>query len=69
MRPLLTRGTVFERLIKWENFCRVYVDEEHTIAWDIDPNIDSNKVWNNKIDLCPDSCYIDSVPVRSEYGA
>lgn len=69
MRPLLTRGTVFERLIKWKNFCRVYVDEEHTIAWDIDPNIDSNKVWNNKIDLCPDSCYIDSVPVRSEYGA
>ena len=23
--------------------------------------IDSNVVWNNKVDLCPDSCYVDSV--------
>ena len=22
-----------------------------------------NKVWINKVDLCPDGCYIDSVPV------
>lgn len=38
-------------------------------AWDIDPNIDSNKVWSNKVDLCPDGCYIDSVPVGGVSGA
>ena len=27
------------------------------------PNVDSNEVWENKVDLCPDSCYMDSVPV------
>ena len=63
MRPLLKKGTVFEPFIKLENFRRVYVDDTHCIAWDIDPNIDSNKVWSNKVDLCPDGCYIDSVPV------
>lgn len=62
-RPLLKKGTVFEPLIRFENFRRVYVDADCCIAWDIDPNIDSNKVWSNKIDLCPDSCYVDSVPV------
>ncbi len=63
MRPLLKKGTVFEPFIKPENFCRVYVDDTNCIAWDVDPNVDSNKVWNNKVDLCPDSCYIDSVPI------
>lgn len=65
MRPLLKKGTVFEPFIKLENFRRVYVDEgTHCIAWDIDPNINSDKVWNNKVDLCPDACYIDSIPVQ-----
>lgn len=63
MRPLLKIGSVFEPLIKPENFRRVYIDNTHCIAWDIDPNIDSEKVWSNKVDLCPDSCYIDSIPV------
>ena len=63
MRPLLKKGTVFEPFIKFENFRRVYVDDNHCIAWDIDPNIDSKKVWSNKVDLCPDSCYIDSVSI------
>ena len=63
MRPLLKTGTVFEPFIKPENFRRVYVDDTHCIAWDINPNIDSNKVWSNKVDLCPDSCYIDSIPI------
>ncbi len=49
--------------MKPENFRRVYVDDTHCIAWDIDPSIDSAKVWNNKVDLCPDGCYIDSIPV------
>ena len=63
MRPLLREDTAFEPLIKPENFRRVYVDDTHCIAWDIDPTVDSNKVWNNKVDISADSCYIDSVPV------
>ena len=42
---------------------RVYIDKTHCIAWDIDPTVDSEVVWSNKLDLCPDSCYIDSVPI------
>lgn len=63
MRPFLKKGTVFELFIKYENFRRVYIDDNHCIAWDIDPNVDSDKVWSNIVDLCPDSCYIDSVPI------
>lgn len=61
MQPLCKKGTIFESLAHIENFKRVYLDEQHSIAWDIDPNIDSNTVWSNKIDLCSDSCYIDSI--------
>lgn len=67
--PLLKSGTVFEPFANIDNFRRVYIDDEHCIAWDINPNIDSNKVWNNKVDLCPDSCYIDSVPVGGDSNA
>lgn len=63
VRPLLKKGTVFETFTNIENFKRVYIDEQHSIAWDIDPSVDSNKVWSNKVDLCPDSCYIDSKPI------
>lgn len=63
MRPVLQKGTEFEPFLKMENFRRVYVDDTHCIAWDINPSIDSNTVWNNKVDLCPDSCYINSVPI------
>lgn len=63
MRPYLKKGTVFEPFIKREDFCRVYVDENHSLAWDIDPNIDSNKVWNNKVDICSDVCYMNSIPI------
>lgn len=48
-------------LRKYENFARVFI-EYGAVCWDIDPNVDSNEVWNNRIDLCPDSCYIDSFP-------
>lgn len=63
VRPILKKGTVFEPFAIIENFKRVYVDEQHCIAWDIDPTVDSNKVWNNKVDLCPDTCYIESIPI------
>ncbi len=65
MRPYLKKGTVFENFLDIENFRRVYVDAQHVISWDIDPNVDSETVWNNKVDLCPDSCYIDSVPIEN----
>lgn len=62
--PLLKPGTVFETFADINNFRRVYVDSEHCIAWDIVPEVDSNVFWNNKVDLSPDSCYIDSVPLQ-----
>lgn len=68
MRPLLKKKTVFEPLIEFENFRRVYVDDTHCIAWDIDPVIDSRRVWNNKVDLCPDGCYLDSVTIENVSG-
>ena len=37
VRPLLKKGTVFEPFIKPEKFRRVYVDDTHCVAWDIDP--------------------------------
>lgn len=64
MAPLLRKGTVFEPFIELDQFRRVYVDEQNCIAWDIDPAVDSNIVWSNKVDLCPDSCYVDSTPIR-----
>lgn len=62
-KPFLTEATVFAPLMLWENFERVYLDNEHCVSWDIDPNIDSNVVWGNKIDISPDSCYVDSIPL------
>lgn len=62
-KPFLKAGTVFEPFILLENFKRVYLDENGCVAWDIDPDADSNVIWNNKVDLCPDSCYVDSVPI------
>lgn len=61
--PLLEENTVFAPLSNLERFKRVYLDTEHCVSWDIDPNVDSNIVWSNKVDLSPDSCYVDSVPV------
>lgn len=63
VRPLLKDDTVFEPFKNIEAFRRVYVDENNAIAWDIDPTVDSSKIWSNKVDLCPDSCYVDSIPI------
>ncbi len=65
-RPLLQAGTVFAPFREWNNFRRVYLDEDHSVCWDIDPNVDSNEVWNNKVDLCPDSCYVETVVLLSK---
>ena len=65
MSPLLQKGAAFAPLRDPEIFRRVYVDETHCIAWDIDPAVDSAQVWSNRVDLCPDTCYLDSVPLET----
>lgn len=64
VRPLIEDNTVFAPLALWNNFKRVYIDENGCAAWDIDPSIDSRKIWGNKVDLCADSCYMDSAPAN-----
>ena len=46
-----------------------YEDGEQRV-YDMKPLLekDSSVVWNNKVDICPDGCYVDSVPL-SEYKA
>ena len=68
-RPFLKPGTVFETFMTYANFARVYLDDSACVCWDIDPNIDSEVVWSNKVDLCPDTCYVDSVPVGGASNA
>ncbi len=63
--PLLKEGSVSAFLTDINRFKSVYLDDAHCISWDIDPNVDSEKIWSNKIDLCPDSCYIDSIPIEN----
>lgn len=62
-KPFLREGTVFAPFLNPENFKRVYLDDCNCVAWDIDPAVDSQKLWSNKVDLSPDSCYMDSTPV------
>ena len=62
-KPFLKEDTVFAPLLDIKTFKRVYLDDCNCIAWDKDPTIDSTKVWSNKIDLCPDACYMNSVPL------
>ena len=63
VEPWLEKGTVFEAICEIGNFKRAYLDEENCVSWDINPDIDSKEVWNNKIDLCPDTCYIESTAI------
>ena len=56
--PLIKQGTIFEILADLCNFSRVYIDDSHCVSWDIDPNVDSNTVWNNKITIDSDVCYV-----------
>lgn len=64
-KPILKTNTVFAPFLVYENFKRVYLDENHCVSWDINPEIDSSLVWSNKVDLCPDGCYVDSIQLTS----
>ncbi len=47
-----------------EIFNRVFIDDVGSIAWDIDPAIDSSVMWSNRIDICADAAYIYSKQIN-----
>lgn len=55
---------VFEILKDKDKFKEVFIDEFGNIAWDIDKEIDSSVYWDNRIDLCKDSVYLESKPLN-----
>ena len=59
MGPCIQPGTVFSFLADDDAFRRAYIDENNDIAWDVDPSIDSKIVWNNKVDISADTCYLE----------
>jgi len=61
VKPYIEKNTIYEHLSDCFVFERVYIDDCNCIAWDINPEIDSNTNWNNKIDLSSDTCYLDSI--------
>ena len=61
MLPLIKKGTVFEKLSDWNIFKNVYIDTDGNVCWNKDSSIDSEKDWNNKIDLSADLLYVDSI--------
>ena len=60
MKASLKKGTVFEPFMDINKFKQVYLDDTNAISWDINPDIDSKVVWSNKVDICPDTCYMNS---------
>ena len=54
---------VFEVLKDVQKFQSVFIDEVGNVAWDIDETIDSSIHWENRIDLCKDMLYLESVPL------
>lgn len=60
MKTTIEEGTVFAFLADPMNFQRAYVDETGCVCWDVDPAVDSRVIWNNKVDLSADTCYLDS---------
>ena len=53
---------VFSILRERDKFERVFIDEFGNAAWDINEQVDSSKVWNNRIDICKDALYMNSIP-------
>ncbi|MBB5225435.1 DUF2442 domain-containing protein [Treponema ruminis] len=66
MKPFLKKDTVFEQFSNFDDFKRVYIDSDHCVCWDKNPQIDSETNWNNKVDLSPDVCYVESLPVTGQ---
>jgi len=56
------RNGVFKALENRKLFDAAFI-EDGCVCWDIDPLLNSHEVWNNRIDLCTDSLYINSLPL------
>ena len=52
---------IFVVLKDIKKFESVFIDEVGNVAWDIDENVDSSIHWQNRIDLCKDMLYLESV--------
>ena len=52
---------VFAVLQSQAKFQKAFLDEFGNVAWDIDETVDSSVHWNNRIDLCKDALYLDSI--------
>ena len=63
MKPTIAQGGVFKSFNNISDFKRVYIDDANALCWDIDPNVDSEKNWNNKVDISPEFCYVESTPI------
>lgn len=61
MRDHLTG--VFSILQDKKRFQAAFLDEFGNVAWNIDETIDSSQHWNNRIDICKDALYMDSIPL------
>ena len=61
MLPLIEKGTVSEKLSDWNIFKKVYIDTDGNVCWNKDPTVNSEKDWNNKIDISADLLYVDSI--------
>lgn len=55
---------VFSILKNKEKFQSVFIDEFGNVAWDLDDSVDSKEHWENRIDICKDALYMDSIPVN-----
>jgi len=64
MKDKLSRPA-FAPLRDTARFNSVCIDSSGSIAWDADPAVDSKTVWSNRIDLCPDSCYLAGTPTEA----
>ena len=54
---------VFAILRDKNKFQTAFIDEFGNVAWDIDDSIDSKEHWENRIDICKDALYMNSVLV------
>ncbi len=61
--PLIVQGSVFDDLKDKAIFDKVYLDEDSVVCWDRDPSVDSRLVWSNKLDISPDTCYVEGVKI------
>ena len=55
---------VFAALEPKTVFRRVYIDDCGCVAWDRDSASDGGILCDNRITLCPDSCYLDGKEIK-----